>query len=105
MDGNRRVVCYRMGYSILSGQPLSIRYVALDAKGRGIRGRCIHHDKRKSNRHLESAAQRLAHLGDRPLQLPLHVLYAGGNFRAGLSVYAKRTVVIIRGNCTPRAYF
>ena len=52
----------------------------------------------RRDRHARSSAARPAHLGDRPLQLPLHVLHAEGDLRSRLRVPAEGPGPELRGD-------
>ena len=52
----------------------------------------------RSDRHARSGDARPAHLGHRPLQLPLHLLHAQGDLREGLRVPAARPGPELRGD-------
>ena len=52
----------------------------------------------RTHRHSRTAAPRPAHLGHRPLQLPLHLLHAEGGVRPRLRVPAPRAAADVRGD-------
>ena len=52
----------------------------------------------RPDRHARPGAARPAHLGHRPLQLPLHLLHAQGGLRRGLRVPAARPGPDLRGD-------
>ena len=56
------------------------------------------HADRHARRHARPAAARPAHLGHRPLQLPLRLLHAEGRVRPRLPVPAARRAADVRGD-------